>query len=58
MDPSPPPPSASFGPATVLSTKPTEPVTADAPAQAGGEASGLNIDESLIESNWDTVTDK
>jgi 3-oxoacyl-ACP reductase-like protein len=49
------------------STKPTEPQAQTPPqdspapaaaAAAGGEASGLNIDDSLIESNWDTVTDK
>jgi hypothetical protein len=47
------------------STKPTEPQAQTPPqdspapaAAAGGEASGLNIDEGLIESNWDTVTDK
>lgn len=45
-------------------TNPTEPQAQTPPqdspapaAAAGGEASGLNIDEGLIESNWDTVTD-
>jgi translation initiation factor 4A len=46
-------------------TKPTEPTTAPSPSvetpaaasSGGGEASGLNIPEGLIESNWDTVTD-